>query len=84
MNHRVEPVYPPEAKRKGVQGIVVLQVLVNEEGQVEETRIIRGSALLQQAAVDAVLQWHYRPTFLEGSLVSVIATVVVPFRLFSD
>ena len=79
--HRVEPVYPLEASRRRVQGNVILQVLVNREGWVEETRVIRGSALLQQAAVDAVLQWRYRSTVWEGAPVSVIATVVVPFRL---
>ena len=82
--HGVEPVYPPEARRKGVQGSVILQVIVDEEGQGEEARVIRGSALLDQAAVDAVRQWRYRPTFLKGNPVPVIATVVVNFRLFSD
>ena len=82
--HQVEPVYPREAEREGVQGIVILQVLINEEGQIEEARVVRGLPLLQQAAVDAVLQWCYSPTFLEGSPVAVIAAVVVPFRLLSD
>ena len=78
------PVYPREAEREGVQRIVILQVLINEEGQIEEARVVRGSPLLQQAVVDAVLQWRYRPTFLEGSPVAVIAAVVVPFRLLSN
>ncbi len=82
--HRVEPVYPPEARREGVQGIVILQVLVDEEGEVKEARVVQGPPLLQQAAVDAVLRWRYRPTLLEGSPVAVSASVVVPFRLSLD
>lgn len=78
---RVEPEYPELAKRARVQGIVLLQVLVGEQGNVTEVKIIRGHPLLNQAAVDAVKQWKYSPTLLNDEPVPVIATVTVNFVL---
>jgi protein TonB len=78
---RVEPEYPELAKRARVQGIVLLQVVVDEQGNVTEVNIIRGHPLLNQAAVDAVSQWKYSPTLLNGEPVPVIATVTVNFVL---
>jgi TonB family protein len=78
---RVEPIYPDVAKNTGVQGVVLLQVQVDEEGQVADVKIIRGHPLLEQSAMEAVRQWRYSPTFLNGEPVSVIATVTVIFSL---
>ena len=78
---RVEPVYPDLAKRARVQGVVLLQVTVDETGNVTDLKIIRGHPLLNQAAVDAVKQWKYSPTLLNGEPVPVIATVTVNFLL---
>jgi len=78
---RVEPEYPELAKRARVQGIVLLQVTVDERGGVTEVNIIRGHPLLNQAAVDAVRQWIYSPTLLNNEPVPVIATVTVNFVL---
>ena len=78
---RVEPVYPDLAKRARVQGVVLLQVTVDETGNVTDLKIIRGHPLLNQAAVDAVRQWKYSPTLLNGEPVPVIATVTVNFLL---
>jgi protein TonB len=78
---RVEPEYPELAKRARVQGIVLLQVTVDETGNVTDINIIRGHPLLNQAAVDAVRQWKYSPTLLNGEPVPVIATVTVNFVL---
>ncbi len=77
---RVEPVYPEIAKQTGVSGIVMLEVLVNEEGMVENVRVIRGYPLLDQAAIDAVRQWRYAPTTLNGVAVPVIAIQTVVFN----
>ncbi|HEV8131129.1 MAG TPA: energy transducer TonB [Acidobacteriota bacterium] len=79
--YRVDPAYPPLAKQARVQGIVVLQVTVDERGSVEEVLSITGHPLLNQAAINAVKQWRYTPTYLNGAPVPVKATVTVNFVL---
>jgi TonB family protein len=81
---RVEPVYPELAKRARIQGVVVLTAHVNEEGLVYDAKVVTGHPLLQEAAVDAVRQWQYSPTLLNGEPVPVIATVSLMFRLNGD
>lgn len=78
---RVDPIYPELAKRARVEQIVMLEVSVDEEGNVANVRVIRGHPLLDQAAIDAVKQWKYSPTLLNGEPVPVIATVTVIFKL---
>ena len=77
----VKPVYPEEAQRAGVQGIVILEVVIGTDGSVEEAKVLRPVALLDKAALDAVIQWRYTPTLLNGEAVSVIMTVTVTFTL---
>ena len=78
---KVEPSYPELAKRARVQGVVFLKITVDEQGNVSSWTVIRGSALLNQAAIDAVRQWKYSPTLLNGEPVPVVATITVHFRL---
>ena len=78
---RITPDYPPLAKQARVEGMVMLQVLVDETGNISEINIIRGHPLLVQAAVDAVKEWKYSPTLLNDEPVAVIATVTVNFVL---
>ena len=78
---KVEPLYPHLAKISRVQGVVILQVTVDEEGSVSDIRVLRGHPLLDDAAVQAVQQWKYSPTFLNGEPVPVTATVTVIFSL---
>jgi protein TonB len=61
--------------------MVMLQVTVNEQGLVSQVKLIRGHPMLNQAAIDAVSQWRYSPTLLNGEPVPVIATVTVNFVL---
>ena len=77
----VNPVYPDIAKMARVQGVVILEVTINPNGQVNEVTVLRGIPLLDQAAIDAVKQWVYTPTLLNGVPVPVIMTVTVNFRL---
>ena len=79
--HRVDPEYPEVARRARVETTVILEVLVNEQGEVANIRVIRGHPLLNQAATDAVKQWRYSPTLLNGEAVPVIATQTVVFKL---
>jgi protein TonB len=78
---RVNPVYPSLARQARVQGIVVMEAVISREGLIESLRVVNGHPLLNQAAVDAVRQWKYRPTMLNGEAVEVITTVTVTFTL---
>ncbi len=77
----VEPHYPPEAKRARVEGVVVLEATVTEAGTVNQVKIISGNPLLVNAAIEAVQQWKYEPTILNGKPVAVILTAKVTFQL---
>jgi len=75
------PVYPALAKAARVQGTVVLQGTISKEGTVENLRVISGSPMLTQAAIDAVEQWVYRPYLLMGEPVEVETQINVIFTL---
>ncbi|GEM_PF-760300 len=79
--HKVDPVYPPQARAAGIQGDVTVQVTINEEGAVTSAEAIDGNPALAAAAVDAVKQYTYQPTLLNGNPVKVVTTVVVPFQM---
>jgi len=79
--HNVTPVYPDIAKQARVQGIVILEATIGPDGTVSDVRILRGIPLLDQAAIDAVKQWRYTATLLNGVPVPVIMTVTVNFKL---
>jgi protein TonB len=78
---KVEPVYPDLALRARVQGKVILEVTINEEGFVDDVRVVSGHPLLNEAAIDAVKQWQYSTTLMNGSPVPVIARATVIFNL---
>ena len=75
------PTYPPIAKATGTQGTVVLQATIARNGTIENLRMVSGPTLLQQAALDAVKNWLYRPYLLNGEPVEVETTVNVVFKL---
>jgi protein TonB len=75
------PVYPPIAKASGTQGTIVLQATISRSGTIENLRVVSGPAMLQQAAMDAVKEWRYRPYLLSGEPVEVETTVNVVFKL---
>jgi len=77
--HRVQPVYPSLARQARVQGVVVLEAIVTKDGTVDGLRVLSGRPLLAQAALDAVRQWRYDPTLLNGEPVEVITTITVTF-----
>lgn len=77
----VSPVYPRAAVKEGVQGVVVLECTVSPQGKVVAVKVLRSVPLLDQAAIDAVRQWEYTPTLLDGVAVPVIMTVTVNFKL---
>jgi TonB family protein len=77
----VNPSYPEIAKQARVQGVVILECTIDPDGRVREVKILRGVPLLDDAAIEAVRQWVYTPTLLNGVPVPVIMTVTVNFRL---
>lgn len=77
----VQPVYPPLAKQARIFGTVRLQAIIAKDGSIIELQVLSGHALLIRAALDAVGQWRYRPTMLNGEAVEVITTIDVNFAL---
>ena len=79
--HHVPPVYPRIAQDAKVSGMVILEAIIGVDGRVQDVRVLRSKALLDQAAIDAVRQWRFTPTLLNGVPVPVILTVTVNFEL---
>ncbi len=77
----VDPVYPKQAREKGISGVVALKVRVNEQGQVEAVKLQFSIPLLDQAAIDAVKQWKFEPKIINNEAVPVVFSVTVPFKL---
>jgi protein TonB len=77
----INPVYPDIAKQARVQGVVILECTISPQGKVTDVKVLRGIPLLDAAAIEAVKQWVYTPTLLNGVPVPVIMTVTVNFRL---
>ena len=77
----VDPAYPQIAQQVRLQGIVIIEATIGQDGNVINARILRSVHLLDQAALDAVRQWQFTPTLLNGVPVPVIMTVTVNFTL---
>jgi len=78
---KTAPVYPPIAKAARVSGTVVLRAVISKDGMIENVRVISGPAMLQQAALDAVRTWRYRPYLLSSRPVEVETTINVVFAV---
>ena len=79
---RVEPTYPPSAVSARLQGVVILEAIVNEEGTVKEVKVLRSvNPLLDREALTAVRQWRYQPVVLNGTPVPFVLTVSLSFSL---
>jgi protein TonB len=78
---QVQPVYPQIAKTAHVSGTVVLHAIISKDGSIEELTYVSGPPLLMKAAMDAVHQWRYKPTLLNGEAVDVDTTISVVFTL---
>jgi protein TonB len=75
------PALMPElARQAGVQGLVILEITIGTDGAVTDAKVLRSIPLLDRAALDAVRQWRYEPTLLNGQPVPVVMTVTVEFR----
>jgi len=78
---KVQPVYPAEAKAQGIEGQVRLQAILGKDGKVENLQVLSGDSLLAVAALDAVRQWQYQTTLLNGDPVEVVTEIQVNFTL---
>ncbi len=81
LTRKVEPVYPKEARVQHIEGAVMLDALVGEDGNVHEVTVKSGQPLLAQAAAQAVKQWRYQPFQLNGKPVSLHNQITIQFKL---
>ena len=80
--HQVEPIYPERARHSGIEGIVMMEVRTDIAGNVNSITVLKSdSTILNQAAIDAVMQWKYRPVYKDGTHVPIVTIVAVKFRL---
>jgi len=75
------PVYPPLAKQARISGVVKLSAIISKDGTIQKLEVISGHPLLAPAALEAVKQWVYQPTLLNGEPVEVITQIDVNFTL---
>ena len=78
---QTRPVYPALARQARIQGNVVLHAIIDKEGKVAQLEVMSGHPLLVQSALDAVKQWRYKPTQLNGDPVEVDTTITVTFTM---
>ncbi len=78
---RVDPLYPQIAKTAHVSGTVVLHAIIAKDGTIQQLEYVSGPPLLMRAAMDAVREWRYKPTLLNGDAVEVDTTIQVVFTL---
>ena len=76
-----KPAYPPEAKQARIQGVVKLNVIIGKDGTVQDLKAMSGHPMLVPASLEAVRQWVYKPTLLNGQPVEVETVVDVNFTL---
>jgi periplasmic protein TonB len=81
LQNKVTPVYPPLARQTRISGTVRLHAIIAKDGTVQQLEVLSGHPLLVQSALDAVRQWRYQPTLLNGEPVEVDTTVDVIFSL---
>jgi len=77
----VKPVYPDAARSARVQGMVIVEATIGANGKVIDAKVLRSVPMLDQAALDAVKQWEFTPTLLNGKPVPVVMTVTINFKL---
>jgi TonB family protein len=77
----VNAIYPEEARAAGIEGAVVMRITIGEDGSVTNVVVLRSVPLLDEAAIESVLQWQYQPTLLNGLPVEVEMNATVNFTL---
>jgi TonB family protein len=75
----VKPVYPPDAQAAGVRGTVIVEALIDRDGNIADAFVLRSIPMLDEAAIHAVKQWRYEPTLLNGEPTAILMTVAISF-----
>ena len=78
---KIEPIYPLAARQASIEAVVKLHAIIAKDGSIVQLEVISADPLLQQAALEAVRQWTYEPTLVEGKPVQVNTTIDVIFEL---
>lgn len=81
---KVEPVYPEEARKAGIEGSVTLEATTDDRGRVQKVKVLKSIPELEQAAVDAVKQWIYEPMIIDGKPKGIVFTTTCRFSLDSE
>jgi periplasmic protein TonB len=81
LTRKVDPIYPPEARARHIQGDVLLEGTITRQGDVTGLQPVKGDPLLVEAAMEAVKQWKYKPYKLNGQPVDVSTTFKISFHL---
>jgi protein TonB len=79
--HRVEPVYPTLARQLGRAGRVELRAIIATDGTIQSLQVVSGDPLFYQSALEAVRQWRYRPTVLNGVAVEIDTFITVIYNM---
>jgi TonB family protein len=79
--HKVQPKYPEEARENGIEGTVRLHAIIARDGSIAQLELVSGHPVLAKSALEAVRQWLYKPTLLNGEPVEVDTTIDVIFSL---
>jgi periplasmic protein TonB len=77
----VAPVYPKAALDAGAEGVIILEATIGEDGHIRDVKVLRSIPLLDQAAIDAVKQWEYTPTILNGKPTPVVIAITLTFAI---
>jgi TonB family protein len=78
---KVDPVYPDAARKEGIEGIVILEVTTDKEGLVQDVKVLRSIPALDDAAIEAVKKWEYKPMIIDGEPHGIIFTITCNFKL---
>ena len=81
LTYRVEPVYPALAKQIHREGRVELRAIISTDGTIQSLQVVSGDPLFIQSATDAVRQWRYHPTVLNGQAVEIDTFITVTYSL---
>lgn len=79
--HDAPPTYPPAARAAGIEGVVILDATIDPTGAVDDIEVLQSVPELDQAAIDAVEQWRWEPTLVDGEPVAILMTVTINFML---
>ena len=82
VQHRTDPQYPDMARKARIAGMVIVEAIINKNGDVEQVKVIKGLPMgMSESAVEAVKQWKFKPGTMNGQPVDVIFNLTVNFKL---